>query len=445
MILPEIIIFPERNNPEWAMTELAPPLTKSVPNGASRRYAGYNSVSVRRHNRSVVLQAILHHGPTSRAHLTQLTGRTPATISSLVGELLEEGIVEETGRNGRASAGRPRITIEFAPGGAHAVGVHLGVEEIAIGLVSPRGQICHEDTFRRPSLLGPAETCGLVGEAVERLLAAAAVPRDRVVGVGVGITGLIDPVQGRVIQSVDMGWQDVAVAAPLQRELNLPVHVGNNVQAMALAESWFGAHKDVADLALLYVGTTVGVGLVIGGRLLGGAGWGAGQIGHGPLAHHAGTVRCSCGNIGCLETIVSQRAIRAEAGRLGIAAPDPNTASWATQPDPVDLLIDHGLGGDAAAVEVLARAGETLGLAVAQVVNLFNPPLVLFAGRLARAGELMLGPMRRCAAGTALPLLVEQTRIEAASLGFQGRIVGPAAIALVECFFTPGQLHYVYH
>lgn len=419
--------------------------TKPVSAVAQRRYAGFNSVSVRRHNRSVVLQAILRHGPTSRAYVAQLTGRKPATISSLVGELLEEGILAETGRDGRLSAGRPRITIEFAPGGAYAVGVHLGVEEIAIGVVSPLGRICHEDTFRRPSRLGPTETLGLIGESVERLLVAAAVPRDRVVGVGVGITGLVDPVQGRVVQSVDMGWQDVPVVEPLQRELNLPVQVGNNVHAMALAESWFGVHKDVADLALLHVGTTVGVGMVIGGRLVGGAGWGAGQIGHGPLAHHDGAVRCSCGNMGCLETIASQRAIREEARRLGIASPSPMTASLASPPDPVDLLIDRGLGGDPAAVEVLARAGTSLGLAVAQVVNLYNPPLILFAGRLARAGELILAPLRRHAAGAALPLLVERTAIEPASLGFDGRIVGPAALALVECFYTPGRLHSVYH
>lgn len=427
------------------MTELAPRPTRLASGVAGRRYAGHNSVSVRRHNRSVVLQAILRHGPTSRAYLAQLTGRTPATISSLVGELLDDGIVEETGRSGRSSAGRPRITIDFAAGGAYAVGVHLGIEEIAVGVVSPRGMICYEETFRRPARRGPADTLGLVGASVERLLAAAAVPPARVVGVGIGITGLVDPVQGRVVQSVDMGWQDVLVAEPLRRELNLPVHVGNNVQAMALAESWFGVHKDVADLALLHVGTTVGVGLVLGGRLVGGAGWGAGQIGHGPLAHHDGAVRCSCGNIGCLETIVSHRAIREEARGLGITSPPPHTASAATPPDPVDLLIDRGLGGDATAVKILSRAGESLGLAVAQVVNLFNPPLVLLAGRLARAGESILGPLRRRAAGAALPLLVEQTTIKPASLGLEGRIVGPAALALVECFYTPGQLHYVYH
>lgn len=427
------------------MVDVLVPPTRPLSINGGRRFAGYNSTSVRRHNRSVVLQAVLRHGPTSRAYLAQLTGRKPATISSLVAELIEEGILEETGSIGRSATGRPRITLEFAPGGAYVIGVHLGVEEIAVGLVSERGQICQETSFRRSALLGPAETCGLVSQAVDRLIRSAAVPRDRVIGVGVGVPGLVDPVQGRVVQSVDMGWSDVSVASPLERSLDLPVHVGNNVQAMALAESWFGVHKDVADLALLNVGTTVGVGLVVGGRLLGGANWGAGQIGHGPLAHHEGRVRCSCGNAGCLETIVSERAIRAEAKRLGIASPSGAASSLATEPDPVDLLIDRGLGGDAAAVEVLTRASEPLGLAVAQLVNLFNPPLILIAGRLARAGELVLAPLRRVAAGTALPFLVERTRIEAAPLGFRGRIVGPAALALVECFYTPGQLQAVYH
>jgi predicted NBD/HSP70 family sugar kinase len=414
----------------------------SSPSGAERetprangRYSGQNSASVRRHNRAVVLQAILRYGPISRTHLVQLTGRQPATISSIVGELLAEQVLAEVGRRDSAGSGRRRIDLDFAPGGVCAVGVHLGIEEIGVGIVSPRGEICHTETFWRPLDLDSAATLALIGDSIRQLLARTRTPPRRVVGVGVGIAGLVDPVAGKVVQSARLGWRDVPVVQTLEHALDLPVHVGNNVQAMALAESWFGSYNDADDLVLMNVGTVIGLGMVIGGRIWGGAGWGAGQIGH---------RRSSQGGAGDVATMATQRAIREAFQRL-VDEPALPGVGGAKVVDPVEALVDRALAGDDRCIQLLTRAGDALGLIVADVVNLLNPPLMLITGRVVRAGELLLAPVRERAMTAALPGMVEQTKIEPASLGLQGRIIGPAALALVERFYTSGQLHSVYH
>lgn len=427
------------------MKRLSAPAGQAASSLPLHQYEGHNSTSMRQHNRGVVLQAILRHGPTSRAHLVQLTGRQPATISSLVGELLDDGILEEAGRSEIVGTGRPRINLDFAAAGVYAVGIHIGVEWVTYGLVSPRGHVRWEDRFRRQPEVTPAATLARAITAVRTLLARATVSLDRVVGLGVDVAAaLVDPVQGRVVRSVGTGWSDVPLAQPFRQGLDLPVAVGSNVHAMALGESWFGVHKEINDLALLFVGTTIGTGLVVNGRLVRGAAWGAGQIGHSRVVHDH-LARCSCGNVGCLETVASVPAILEDARQSGLDLNTVDGRLHETGTDLIEALIDRGLRGERVAVDVLGRAGDALGVAAAQVINLINPRLVVLAGQLARAGELVLGPMRRSAANAALPILVEQTRIEPASLGAKGQIIGPASLALVECFYAPGQLHRVYH
>lgn len=406
-----------------------------------RRFAGQNHTRVRKHNHHAVLRALLSHGPTSRAHLTKLTGLRPATVSSLIGELIHQGIVRELGATVNTGIGRPSIALDFAPHGAYAVGVNMGVEWITIGLVSPRGTVDYKHEFPRPSDVGPVETVALAVAAIHDLVLRASIPQDRIVGIGIGLPGIVDPRDGRAIAAVDLDWHDVSIARPFESAFDLPVLVGNNAQAMGLAESWFGADRDVGDLALLFVGSVVGVGAVIDGRLMRGSSWGAGQIGHSPIVPGFQT-QCRCGNVGCLETVISEQAIVRDAVAHGVnlSSFDPNR-HLPTQVH-IDELIQAGVDGNPAAIAVLARAGEHIGAAAGYLINLFNPPRIVLAGRLVHAGHLIFDPMRRAAASSALPLLVQSTQFMPSALGVDARIIGPASLVLVDCFYTAEHLLY---
>lgn len=407
-----------------------------------RRFVGQNQSAVREHNRCAVLRALLNRGPTSRSQLTRLTGLQPTTVSSLVSELLEQQIILEVGSTAPAGLGRPTIDLDFAPGGVYAIGVNIGVEWIAVGLVSARGQVHAVAEAPRPAELNPAETLSRVIDAVRGLLAQAKAPLERIVGIGVGMPGLVDPRDGRAVDVVDIGWHDVPILPPFRSAFELPVIVANNVQAMALAESWFGAGRESDNLALLFVGSIVGAGLVIDGRLLRGASFGAGQIGHSRISQQT-QERCACGHVNCLETLVSEQALLRDAARAGLSLRPPRAMAHSPVPAMVDALIAAGQAGDSAAEGVLARAGEHLGSAAAHLINVFNPTQIVLAGRLARAGELILGPMRQTAADMALPSLVQTTRFVPSALGVNGRIVGPASLALVDCFYTSDHALYV--
>jgi len=400
-----------------------------------RRFAGQNHTRVREHNHHAVLRALLSHGPTSRAHLTKLTGLRPATVSSLIGDLLHQGVVQEIGATASAGIGRPSIELDFASTGVYAVGVNVGVEWITIGLVSPRGTVEYKHEFPRPSDVGPAETVALAIAAIQELLIRAAIPQERIVGIGIGLPGIVDPREGRAIAAVDLDWYDVPIARPFQSAFDFPVLVGNNAQAMGLAESWFGADRDAGDLALLYVGSAVGAGAVIDGRLVRGSGWGAGQIGHSPVVPGIRT-RCSCGNVGCLETVISEQAIVRDAVAHGINVSSCDTGRQMTTQAQLDELVDAGLAGNPAAIAVLTRAGEHIGAAAAYLINLFNPPRIVLVGRLARAGHLVFDPMRRVAACSSLPLLAQSTQFMPSALGVDTRIIGAASLVLVDCFYT---------
>jgi len=406
-----------------------------------RRYAGQNHTRVRKHNHHAVLRALLSHGPTSRSHLVKLTGLRPATVSSLISELIHQGIVREIGAAVNTGIGRPSIELDFAPHGVYAVGVNMGLEWITIGLVSPRGTVHYKHEFPRPSDVAPAETVALAIAAIEDLLIRASIPQDRIIGIGIGLPGIVDPRDGRAIAVVDLDWHDVAIAGPFQSAFDLPVLVGNNAQAMGLAESWFGADRDVGDLVLLYVGSVVGAGAVIDGRLLRGSGWGAGQIGHSPIIPGIQT-RCSCGNVGCLETVISDQAIvrDALAHRVHLASYDADR-NLPTQVY-LDELIEVGLAGNPTAIAVLARAGEHIGAAAAYLINLFNPPQIVLAGRLMRARHLVFDPMQRAATSSSLPLLAQSTQFMPSALGVDARIIGPASLVLVDCFYTAEHLLY---
>jgi predicted NBD/HSP70 family sugar kinase len=428
----------ERNVPRIAGSAVAEHHGPAVSQ-RQRRLTGQNHSLVREHNRRAILRALLSQGPTSRSHLTKLTGLQPATVSSLIGELIARQVIQEVGSTATGGLGRPTIGLDFAPGGAYAVGVHIGVRRMAVGLVAPRGQISAMAAFPRPLHEDRTATLQLAVEAIRDTLARAAVPLDRVVGIGIGMPALIDPYYGRVVLAVDIGWQDVPIVEPFQTAFGVPIIVANNAQAMALAESWFGAGRDTDDLALIYTASTVSAGLVINGQLLRGAGWGAGQIGHCRLPE-APPTRCSCGNSGCLETVLAQQALIQAAEQAGFQFPPESVAPGAAEGAPTDALIEAGHAGDSAARGVLTRAGEHLGYAAANLINLCNPPLIVLAGHLALAGEQIFGPLRRAAERSALPTLVHNTRFAPSAFGVRDYVIGPASLALVDCFYAPEQL-----
>ena len=393
---------------------------------------------IRAINKQRVLRLIRAHGPISRADAAEQTGLTRPTISAVVSELLEEGWVEEMG-TGESSGGRPPILLRFNPRARFVVGAELSAGHVRAVLSDLAGTVVRRVKHRVEST-DPELELDRVEAAVRELLAdlpetAKPVP---VAGVGLGITGMVDHKRGMWHYTPHFDVKDMNVVARLEQRLVLPVWIENDARAMAWGDHSFGAARGIDNFVYIRVGVGIGAGIIIGGELYGGAHEGAGEIGH-MLVDNDG-LRCRCGNSGCLETVASATAIARRAVRR------IQQGQHSTILEMVGGNLDRVIGttvieaaddGDSLARETLAEAGRYLGIAVGNLINLLNPTMVVVGGGTARAGGLLVTPLRESAMARALPSLRERVQILQTPLGEDSCPLGGAALVIEELFRVP--------
>jgi predicted NBD/HSP70 family sugar kinase len=372
--------------------------------------------SLRELNRLRVLEVVRERGDVSRADIARHTGLSRSTVSSLIAELARDGVVVERATNSSAQGGRPPVLLTLDPGAGAVVGLHFDHGTLRVAVADLAHTILAE-THRDLDVDHDAEE-GLdaAGTLVDDVLAEARVARDRVLGAGVGIAGPVDA-HGTVGGSTILpGWAGIDVAAELERRLELRVHVDNDANLGALAESVLGAGRDASEIAYLMLSSGIGAGLILGGRLYRGAGGTAGEIGH-VLVDEQGPM-CRCGNRGCLETFAGGGALvellrRSHGDSLSI-----------------EDMVEQAIAGDPACQRVLADAGRIVGGPVAALCNQFNPELVVVGGRLAPAGELVLGPLREAVRRYAIPAAAETARIVPSALGARAELLGALVLVI---------------
>jgi N-acetylglucosamine repressor len=338
-------------------------------------------------NRNLVLN-VLRTGAVSRADVVRTTGLSPATVSLIVSELIETGLVNEVGE-GKSSGGRPPLVLRLDDERNYVVGVKLMRHVISLAITDLRAEVLHSELVE----LGPSPADARPGAVVESLCTAvesvttkAGLSLDHVVGIGVGLAGLVEADSGVCRYSPSFGWTDVPVAGPISERLGRPVLVDNDVNTLTVAEQWFGRGHGVDNFIVVTVGEGAGAGIVVDGRLYRGAGGAAGEIGH--LRLDGDAVLCRCGGRGCLEAVSSDGAVRrylAEALERG----EPSAiSSTSVSSIAISAVREAADAGDRAAAFALGRAGHMLGVGLAAIVNLLNPRLVILSGEGAQAGPL---------------------------------------------------------
>ncbi|HVT69888.1 MAG TPA: ROK family transcriptional regulator [Trebonia sp.] len=257
----------------------------------------------KRHHRSLILQQLFAEGPASRADLARATGLTRGTVSDLVGGLIADGLLGELGVPAASRVGKPPTLVGLLADAAHIVALDLSPDDRVTGaVVNLFGQVRSRAEVPLDGACGEEAVHVAVGLA-EKLRATIDRP---VLGVGVGSPGVVDG-RGVILDAHNLHWAGVDLTGIIRRRLDLPVYVANDASTAVLAEYTFGG-TTAADLMLLRIGTGVGAGLVVGGALVQGHAWAAGEIGH-VVVDPAGA-RCACGKAGCLETILSVPHLR---------------------------------------------------------------------------------------------------------------------------------------
>ena len=378
--------------------------------------------SPRELNKARVLGALRTLGETSRAEIARRTGLSRSTVSSIVGELLDAGLVSERDRpvNGTASrGGRPPTTIALDPAAGVAVGIDFGKRHLSVA-ASDLGHTVLAET-RRDMVEDYTAADGMeqAKELVDAVLDEVDIDRADVLGVGMGLPGPVHRPTGTIGSGTILpGWAGVRLLDEMEGLLEMPVYVDNDANLGALSELYWGAGRGCSNFAYLKVATGIGAGLVAGGRVLQGAGGTAGEIGH-ISVDDDGDI-CRCGSRGCLETVAAAPAI-VRMLRRGIGHD--------LEPEQV---IERAEAGDLACRRALADAARHIGGAVATLCNLFNPERIVVGGTMGGAGELLLDPLRESVQLRALQSAAEDVEIVPGRLGERAELLGAVALVLQE-------------
>lgn len=387
-------------------------------------------VFVNKVNKEAVL-GLIRHAPegVSRAQIAEQLGVSRATISSIVDRLISSGVVVERGA-GISRGGRKPIVLEINPTAGLIVGIDMGATHLNTIITNLRGQVQASAESNLDIDVGPQAGLASVRELVQHTLSKAGLVWSAVWAVGMGVPGPVVTTRGMVSSPPIMpGWDGFPIREHLEAYWHKPTFVDNDADLGALGEGTFGAGRGQPNLAYIKIGTGIGCGILLDGKIYHGVLGTAGEIGHVTVSQDGPP--CKCGNYGCLEAMASGRAI-AQRARMAVQANQPTTLA----------ALNHGhqltardvsraaQAGDAVSQQLLSDAGRHIGSALASLVNLLNPGLIIIGGRVAEAGVYILDPIREAVKQRSLRASYDATRILPAALGEQSVAMGAVALAL---------------
>ncbi|SOE03650.1 ROK family protein [Blastococcus haudaquaticus] len=366
--------------------------------------------------------ALLRHVRTgrarSRAELVALTGASRNTVSARVDQLIAANLLEEGGR-GWSTGGRPPTILRFNSRAGCVLAVDLGATSVNVAVTDLAARILATVGHPIDIADGPAVVLGEVDRLAQKVLAEAGLTPDDVCAVGVGVPGPVEFSTGRPSNPPIMpGWHDHPIPSAFGR-YGCPVYVDNDVNVMALGE--IGVQGSVQDLLVVKVGTGIGCGVIVDGRVYRGAQGSAGDIGHIYVQPaDGGTVLCRCGNENCLEAIAGGSALLRDARAAGLPV--------ASTRDVVELAAR----GDGVALELVRNAGRTIGTVLAALVNFFNPHRIVMTGGVAQAGAPLLAGIREAVYRRSMPLAARALEITVSDAPDLSGRIGAALMAIDE-------------
>jgi predicted NBD/HSP70 family sugar kinase len=392
------------------------------------------ATDLRRNNLAAIMRQVARNEDVSRAELAALTGLTKGTISVLVQELLDAGLVVERGRQAVGQVGRPRRALAVN-GDAHGgVGLEIGVDHLSVYVMD----VLNRSRYQRIETVdNRGVPASVVLDRAARLLAAALAAAQAdvltVTGACVAVPGMLHD-NGHVLVAPNLGWSQIAIVDELRARLDadeLPLRADNEANVAALAELWLGEGAAFGDYIYVSAEIGIGAGIVIDGRLFRGARGFAGELGH--VVVDPGGPACSCGGRGCLERIAGQEAILASAG-----LPTSLVTSVGHTDSPLPGLERALREGVAEAVSAVEDAGRTLGVALSGVVNVLDIETVVVGGIYPSLAPWLLPALEAQLDRQIVAADARAVRVHASGLGADASVRGAAACVVQQFLAAPG-------
>ncbi|MDJ0331790.1 ROK family transcriptional regulator [Planococcus sp. S3-L1] len=363
-------------------------------------------------NKSIILNKIRKDGPISRAQIARDTKLTPPTVSSNVKELLEQSIVEEQDL-GESLGGRKPTMLVINNEAFTIIGVDAGPESIECIRANLAGKVLKRSETK---LQLPIDNDQFIA-ALKSCIASCLDSTDQVIGIGVAMHGVVDRATGTSLYAPNLGLANIPIKEQLEKEFGLEVKVENDARAMALGEYWFGNHGELASMLAVNIGSGVGAGFIIDGKLYHGATDIAGEVGHMTIDLH-GEI-CECGNQGCLQTFVSGPAIARKATGQNLTA---------------EKVFEQAVAGDESSIANFKAAGKALGVGLTNLIHIVNPGKIVLGGGVSKAQQFILPEVRQTIQASALTPAASATLVEISKLGDDATVIGAVTLLLVDVF-----------
>ena len=364
----------------------------------------------------------------SRTDLAEEMGLTRAAVTLIVNDLLENGVILEA-ESRAIPNGRPPVVLEINPKRGLVAAVDMGATHVNIALADFSAKIIEETSLPFDIKQGPQVCLAEVRRILQELLDRYGISISEIMAVGVGVPGPVIKDAGMVMSPPIMpGWDRYPIRQTLEEAWGCPVSLNNDAELGALGEWAYGAGRGEKNLAFIKVGSGIGAGLIINQQIYGGTTGSAGEIGHitieenGPL--------CTCGNHGCMEAFAGGNAIAIQARKMVQTGKRTLLSNIPLENITAREVAESARRGDLPSQEIIMRAGTFIGIAIAGVVNLFNPSAVIIGGGVAQAGDLLTTSIRQAVRDRSLHASEQSVHITTAMLGQRSSLIGATVQAI---------------
>lgn len=383
-------------------------------------------------NRSIIFETIRKYGPISRSEIAKKNHISPTTVTSAVNELIRSGFVQE-GKPGASRGGRKPILVHFSPNSRFIIGVSITNSMVAIGKLNLQMEVCSKQTFSVGSYKGEALIDYLL-DLIDRFLQTVS-DLDKCIGISIVTPGIVDYESGIIRYNSHLMLKDVPLKERVEARCNLNVWMDNDSNAVALAEKEIGDYNEFENIFYIIIGDGVGAGIVLSGKVFRGYHGGAAEFGH--TIVERGGIRCECGNKGCLEKYVGWPAIYSRI----ISSIAGN--SYTNMTDMVDgelsdispsVFLKALEGKDRLALNIMEDTASYLSTGIINIVNLFNPDLILLGGEVARENHFLMERVNELVAEQALKTNMNGLKICSSSLGKDFELISAANLVLHDQF-----------
>jgi glucokinase-like ROK family protein len=385
-----------------------------------------DQIYVRKVNTAIVLETLRKLAPLSRAEISNRTGLNRSTVSSIVQILLDNKLIRETELQ-EDRVGRPGMSLTLNPLGGFAVGLEINVDYVGGILVDFNGQVRHQlrvdclPQENRDQILNKVIDLGRV------MFEQASQLGVTVFGIGIGLPGVIDIHKGSLVFAPNLGWRDTPIQKIIYDQFNVPVFIENEASCAALGEYRYGVAQEVTDFIYLSGGVGLGGGIMLSGELFRGSLGYAGEIGH-TVIYQDGNP-CSCGRRGCWETYVGSDVILGKY-KISINSETPIHLEF-------DDLVQAAGRNDPTVMSILRETAVHLGVGVVNLVNIFNPALIVLGGELSCIGEWVIPKISEMIIDQALTGNLEPLPVRASQLGSDACLKGAVSLVLDELIRNP--------